>query len=53
MTKIQTLSNGPTSWFKYEELIDDRLGLTVLEAGKRRPALKNRQVGDADAQRTS
>ena len=31
-------------------LIDDWLGLTVLEAGKRRPALKNRLVGDADAQ---
>ena len=37
----------PTSWFKYEELIDDWLDLSVLEAGKRGPALNNRLVGDA------
>ena len=37
-----------TSWFKSEELIDDWLDLTVLEAGKRGPALKNRLVGDAE-----
>ena len=36
-----------TSWFKYEELIDDWLDLTVLEAGKRGPALENRLVGDS------
>ena len=29
------------------ELIDDSLDLTVLEAEKRSPALKNRLVGDA------
>ena len=46
-TKIQTLFDGSTSWFKYEELIDDWLDLTVLEAGRRGPALKNRLVGDA------
>ena len=28
-------------------MIDDWLDLTVLEAGKRGPALKNRLVGDA------
>ena len=39
---------GTTSWFKYEELIDDWLDLTVLEAEKRGPALKNRLVGDAE-----
>ena len=39
--------NGSTSWFKYEELFDDWLDLTQLEAGKRRPALENRLVGDA------
>ena len=38
---------GPKSWFKYEELIDDWLDLTVPEAEKRGPALKNRRVGDA------
>ena len=27
--------------------MDDWLDLTMLEAGKRRPALKNRLVGDA------
>ena len=44
-TKIPRLFNGLTSRFKYEELIDDWLDLTVLEAGKRRPAVKNRLVG--------
>ena len=33
-TKIQTLLDGSTSWCKYEELIDDWLDLTVLEAEK-------------------
>ena len=47
-TKIPPLHDGLTSWFKYEELIDDWLDLTVLEAGKRGPALKNRPVGDAE-----
>ena len=43
-----------TSCFKYEQLLDDWLDLTVLEAGKRGPALKNRLVGDAkNSQRTS
>ena len=31
-----------------EELIDDCLDLTVFEAEKRGPALKNRLVGDAE-----
>ena len=47
-TKIPSLFDGSTSWFKYEELIDDWLDLTVLEPEKRGPALKNRLVGDAD-----
>ena len=51
--KIPPLFDGSISWFKYEELIDDWLDLTVLEAGKRGPALKNRLVGDASAQGTS
>ena len=38
---------GSTSWFKHEELIEDWLDLTELEK-KRRPALKNRLVGDAE-----
>ena len=47
-TKIPQLFDGPTSWFKYEELIDDLLDLTVLEREKRGPALKNRPVEDAE-----
>ena len=46
--KIPPLFDGSTSWFKYEELIHEWLGLTVLEAEKRGPALKNRLVGDAE-----
>ena len=30
--KIAPLFDGSASWFKYEELIDDWLDLTVLEA---------------------
>ena len=45
--KIPPLFDGSTSWFKYEELIDDWLDLTQLEVGKRGQALKNRLVGDA------
>ena len=41
-----TTLDGSKSWFKYEELIDDWLDLTVLEAGKRVQTLKNRRVGD-------
>ena len=52
-TKIQPLFSGSTSWFKCEELIDDWLDLTVREAGKRGPALKNRLVGNAEMHRTS
>ena len=46
-TKTRPLFDGSTSWFKDEELIDDWLDLTVLESGKRGPALKNRLSGDA------
>ena len=46
--KIPPLFDGPTPWFRYAELIDDWLNLTVLEARKRRAALKNRLVGDAE-----
>ena len=38
----------PASWFKYEELVDDWLDLTLFEAEKRGEALKNRLVGDAE-----
>ena len=45
--QIPPVFDGPTSWFKYEELIDDLLDLTQLGVGQRGPALKNRLVGDA------
>ena len=45
--KIPPLFDVSTSWFKYEELIDDFLDFTVLEAEKQGPSLKNRLVGDA------
>ena len=47
-TKIPPLFDVSTSWFKYEELIDDFLDFTVLEAEKQGTALKNRLVGDAE-----
>ena len=47
-TQIQPLFDGSTSWFKYEELIDDWLDLTVLQERKRGQTLKNRLVGDAE-----
>ena len=43
-TKIPPLFDGLTSWFKYEELFEDWLDLTVLEVSQRGPALKNRLV---------
>ena len=46
-SKIPPLFDGSTSWFRYEELIEDWLDLTVREAGKQGPALKDRLVGDA------
>ena len=48
---IPPLFDGSTSWFKYEELIDDWLDLTPLEAGIRGAALKNSLVGDAEMHR--
>ena len=50
-TKIPPLFDGSTSWFKYEELTEDWLDLTVLEETKRGPALRNRLVGDAEMYR--
>ena len=47
-TKIPSFFDGSTSCLKYEELIVDWLDLTVLEAEKRGPTLKNRLVGDAE-----
>jgi hypothetical protein len=46
-TKVPPGYDGRTSWFAYEEAIDDWVDFTTLEADKRGPALKNRLVGDA------
>ena len=43
-----TFFNESTSWFTYEELIEDWLDLTVFEETKREPALMSRLVGDAE-----
>ena len=45
--KMPPVFDGSTSWFDFEELIDDLINLTQKEAGKRGPALMNRLVGDA------
>ena len=46
-TKVPPLFDGRTSWFSYEELIDDWVDLTTLDVVKHGPALKNRLIGDA------
>ena len=35
LQKIQPPLAGPTSWIKYEELVDDWQDITQLEAGRR------------------
>ena len=47
-SKIPPLHDGSTSWFKYEERIEDWLDITVLEVSRRRPARKNRLSGVAE-----
>ena len=46
-TKVPPLFDGKTSWFQYEELVDDWVDLTTLQDDKHGPALKNRLVGEA------
>ncbi len=46
-TKVPPLFDGRTSWFAYEEAIDNWCDITELEESKRGPALRNRLVGDA------
>ena len=46
-TKIPPAFNGTTSWFAYEEAIDDWCDITELEPEKRGPALRNRLEGEA------
>ena len=46
-TKVPPSYNGTTSWFQFEELVDDWVDITELDAEKRGPALRNRLEGDA------
>ena len=46
-TKVPPLFDGRTSWFQYEELIDDWVDLTTLDTSKHGPALKHRLTGEA------
>ena len=39
--------DGKVSWFRYEELVDDWVTITTVEASKRGPLLKSRLTGDA------
>ena len=48
LQKIPPSYDGTTSCFKYEELIEDWLDLTVLDTSKHGPALKNRRHGNVD-----
>ena len=46
-TKIAPAYDGSTSWFSYEEAIDDWLDITELDKEKQGPALRNRLEGNA------
>ena len=45
--KQPPLYDGKVSWFRYEELVDDWVTITTVEAPKRGPLLKSRLTGDA------
>ena len=51
-TKIPPGYDGRTSWFAYEEMIDDWVDVTELDPDKRGPALRNRLDGDAAVYKT-
>ena len=46
-TKVPPSYDGKTSWFSYEDAIDDWCDITELEDEKRGPALRNRLEGEA------
>jgi len=46
-TKVPPSFDGRSSWFAYEEGIDDWVDVTELDAEKRGPALRNRLEGEA------
>ena len=45
--KVPPQFDGQSSWFDYEDLVDDWLGITTLDADKHGPSLKNALVGSA------
>ena len=45
--KIPPSYDGRSSWFAYEEAVDDWVDITTLDGDKQGPSLKNRLVGDA------
>ena len=51
-TKIPPAFDGRSSWFAYEEAIDDWCDVTELDPEKRGPALRNRLDGDAAVYKT-
>ena len=46
-TKIPPSFDGRSSWFAYEEAIDDWCDVTELDTDKQGPALRNRLEGEA------
>ena len=45
--KIPPTFDGRSSWFAYEEKLDDWLDITTVDPEKQGPSLKNRLIGDA------
>jgi hypothetical protein len=45
--KVPPQFDGQSSWFEYEDFIDDWLGITTLDPDKHGPSLKNALVGSA------
>ena len=43
--KVPPQFDGQSSWFEFEDLIDDWLGITTLDADKHGTSLKNSLVG--------
>ena len=46
-TKVPPAYDGRSSWFAYEDAIDDWVDITELETEKQGPALRNRLEGEA------
>ena len=46
-TKVPPSYEGRSSWFAYEDAIDDWCDITELDNDKRGPALRNRLEGEA------